>query len=242
MRAFPIAAALVAASPAFAAGPDASTVAVQAVTPTGDGRAAVATCAGVLIAPDIVLTAGHCLDRVARPAQTAVFAYRAGKAVPPPIAVLRIARHPDHAPFWRETAGDPATRQREVASDMALVKLATPITAQPPARVGAAPGDGTGAGVGREGPGAAARSGGLKRFRVSGARLSTGGGARVGFATLDRPACTGDSGGPLADASGAVWGLIAAVLKPAGGCGTRVTATPVDPPSEGFRRMRAALD
>lgn len=242
MRVLPIAALLLAATPALAAGPEASTVAVQAVTPTSDGRAAVATCAGVLIAPDMVLTAGHCLDRVAGPSQTAVFAYQAGKAVPSPIAVLRIVRHPGHVPFWREAAGDPATRQREIAADMALVKLATPITTQAPARLGGAAGDGTAAGVGREGPEASARSGALKRFRAGSVRLSTGAGGRVGFATLDRPACTGDSGGPLADATDAVWGLIAAVLKPKGGCGTRVTATPVDPQSEGFRRMRAALD
>ncbi|MFD1333540.1 hypothetical protein ACFQ4O_16180, partial [Methylopila musalis] len=80
------------------------------------------------------------------------------------------------------------------------------------------------------------------RFRASAVRSSTGGGASVAFATLDRPACVGDSGGPITDGSGAVWGLIAAVLKPVGGCGTRVTATPVDPASDGFRRMRAALD
>ncbi|PZQ19115.1 MAG: hypothetical protein DI565_01625 [Ancylobacter novellus] len=220
----------------------AATVSVQAVEPTGDGRAKVADCSGALIGPDLVLTSGHCLDGAAGPTRVAVFAYRGGRPVPQPLAVAAIARHPAHVIGWREKAGDPETRQREIAADLALLRLAAPVDGARPLPLGAGEG-GAIAGTGAVSPGG--RSGVMKRAALSAVRASTGAGARVVFATAAVTMCGGDSGGPaVGTGTGGepvLWGVTAAVLKPKGGCGARIAVTPVDPASDGFRAMRAAV-
>lgn len=238
---------VLAAPPAARAGPAeeaaAATVAVQAVKPTGDGRARVSDCSGALVAPDLVLTAGHCLDIAADPSRVAVFAYAGGRPVPEPLRVAAMARHPDHVPFWRDKAGDPGQRQREVSSDLALLRLEKPLNASRPLGFGRPPaGDGATAGTGAAGAGG--RSGGMKSTRLSSIRLSSGAGAQVAFATAGATICAGDSGGPaVADGpvSARLWGVVVAVLKPKGGCGTRVAIALVDLASPAFARMQAAV-
>ncbi|MFC3695062.1 S1 family peptidase [Chenggangzhangella methanolivorans] len=222
--------------------PVSSTVSVQAVEPTADGRARVAECSGAFIAPDLVLTSGHCLDGAAGPARVAVFAYRDGKPVPKPLLARAIARFPGHVPGWKDKDGDPETRQREIAADMALIRLAEPVAAVRPLVLGRSIG-GAISGAGATAPGG--RSGVMKSATLSSVRASTGSGAHVVFATASKTVCGGDSGGPAvavaADGSPALWGVVSAVLKPKGGCGTRIAITPVDPDHEGFRAMRAAV-
>jgi hypothetical protein len=231
---------ILAAAPAAAQ--TASTVAVQAVTPTGDGRAKVAECSGVAIAPDLVLTAGHCLDAITQPSQVAVFAYDGAAPKPPFVAVAAFARRPGHVIGWRTQAGDPSTRRREIAADLALLRLARPLA------TGSAPLAETPkepiAGVSFSGVGASAaggRGGRMKRVTLSSIRLATGEGAQVAFASAAATVCGGDSGGPVSAGDGRVWGIVAAVLQPKGGCGARIVIAPVDPQSEEFRRMRAAV-
>lgn len=215
-----------------------ATVAVQAAQPTGDGRAFVSECSGVLVAPDLVLTAGHCLDIAETPAHVAVFAYRDGRPVPEALKVAAFARHPGHVLGWREKPGDPEKRQTEIAADMAMIRLAAPLPRAEPAGFGAlATADGAVAGVGAQKAGG--RSGALKRMKLTAVRASTGSGARVVFATSGATVCGGDSGGPAAS-GGLVWGLMSAVLKPKSGCGSRIAITPVDPASPGFQTMRSA--
>lgn len=221
-----------------------ATVAVQAVEPTGDGRARVSDCSGALIAPDLVLTAGHCLDLAADRSRVAVFAYRDGKPVPSPLPVAAIARHPDHVRGWREKAGDPETRAKEISADLALIRLASPVEGARPLEIAALPpSPGMASGVGANGAGG--RSGAIKRIALTGVRASTGGGATVVFGTASQAVCGGDSGGPVVAASQdgkpTLWAVVSAVLKPRGGCGTRIAATPLDPASPGFRAMRAAV-
>ncbi|MBB3971498.1 trypsin-like serine protease [Hansschlegelia beijingensis] len=240
------AALLLAASPASAQDPRGATLAVQAVAPTPDGRARVTECSGVLIAPDLVLTAGHCLDLISSPAQVAAFAYDGPRPVPRPLAVAAFARHPDHVLGWRARPGAPETRQREIAADLALLRLATPPGGVTPARLGPPPDVATQAAtVSGTGPAAAgARGGLLKRLPLTSFRLSSGTGATIAFASARGTVCGGDSGGPLA-APGPdgerVWAVAVAVLRPSSGCGGRFAAALVDPASPGFARMRSMV-
>ena len=229
---------------ALSAAAAAATVAVQAVEPTGDGRARVSECSGTLIAPDVVLTAGHCLDLATGPSRVAVFAYRDGRPVPSPLAVAALARHPDYVAGWRSRPGDPETRQREIAADLALIRLTSPIPGARPLPLARLSGvSGALAGTGGAGPGA--RSGAMKRIALSAIRASTGSGATVAFATASAAVCDGDSGGPAVasapDGAAVAWGIAAAVLRPRGGCGTRIAVAPVDPASAAFRAMQATL-
>ncbi|HVI27750.1 trypsin-like serine protease [Hansschlegelia sp.] len=235
-----------AAQPVHAQDPAGATVAVQAVAPAPDGRAQVTECSGVLIAPDLVLTAGHCLDLISAPAQVAAFAYQGERPIPRPLAVAAFARHPDHVVGWRARPGGPETRQSEIAADLALLRLAAPLAGAAPARLGPPPQagapEGTLAGTGAAAPGG--RSGLKKRLALSAIRLSTGTGARIAFATSRGTVCGGDSGGPVAApaADGAhVWAVAVAVLRPASGCGGRFAAALVDPASADFVRMRSAV-
>lgn len=221
----------------------AATVAVQAVAPTGDGRARVSECSGVLIARDLVLTAGHCLDIAGDPSRVAVFAYRGGRPAPQPLRVASFARHPSHVVGWRETPGDPETRQAEISADLALVRLVSPIADAKPIAFGAPPAD-EGAMAGTGAAGASKRSGAMKRARLVAVRISSGAGARVAFATASATVCGGDSGGPAAaaraDGTAVLWGVVVAVLKPRSGCGTRLAIALVGPDTIGFAAMRSA--
>lgn len=234
-----------ACAPAMAqseAQPVSSTVSVQAVEPTTDGRARVAECSGALIAPDLVLTSGHCLDGASGPARVAAFAYRDGKPLPKPLLAKAIARFPGHVVGWKDKAGDPETRQGEIAADLALIRLAEPVAGARPLAIGRGI-SGEISAAGATSPGG--RSGLMKIATLSSVRVSTGSGAHVVFATASKTVCGGDSGGPAvaitADGSSALWGVVSAVLKPKGGCGTRIAITPVDAEHEGFRAMRAAV-
>lgn len=82
-------------------------------------------CTGTLIAPDLVLTAGHCLFEGNRPHDPSQITFRAGLRGTEAVAeapAQRMVAHP---------AYDPAkgTSPQNVRHDVALVQLATPIAA-----------------------------------------------------------------------------------------------------------------
>ena len=195
------------------------------VGPTSDGAAyaphvlmvlaqakgAAGFCSGVVVAPDIVLTAAHC---VAAPSATRVH-FRDARGAPVLIAVKRVARHPGYR------ADAVAARARSI--DLALVETAEPLPAPfSPAPLGAAP-ETTGAevevaGFGLTQPGVAASSGHLRRARLAlRAPLSN---VLLWLAGDDGAgACTGDSGAPVF-ANGAVVGVVAYAQGAHGrGCG-----------------------
>lgn len=88
-------------------------------------RGGVAVCTGALIAPDLVVTAAHCLD--AEGSDPTRIRFRTG-AYPGSAAVeggaVRIVRHPLYP-----GAGESAPVDRRAGYDLALVRLAAPVPA-----------------------------------------------------------------------------------------------------------------
>lgn len=172
-----------------------------------------ASCSGAVLAPDLVLTAAHC---VAPPADYAVAVV--GDGPPKLIPAARIALHPDF------DAGQ--FRSRRPTPDLALVKLAAPLPARfRPARLtgdAGLPPKGARfliAGFGMTADGAGKSAGTLRTLALP--SIGTTGGIMVRLSQgSGGGACTGDSGGP-ALRDGAVAGIVGWVTGPGGsrGCG-----------------------
>jgi hypothetical protein len=214
-----------------------ATVSIQSVGPVKEGRVRVRECTGVLIARDLVLTAGHCLEEVSAPDRVGVFFFKGSAPIPDVAMVRAFSRHPAYRRGWENADGEPETRQREIAADLALLRLAAPAPAgYQPIALAADPTAGKAAGqlaaAGLTGSGPKARSGLLKTARVSTLRFTQGSGPRIAFTNASGGrACVGDSGGPVALLDGKtprLQGVISAVLRPANGCGGRIVVAPIE--------------
>lgn len=183
-----------------------------------------ASCTGVVLAPQVLLTAAHCVQPAADYAAV-VFEASGPRLLP----VTRIALHPAFDPNSFET--------RRPTPDLALVRLAEPLPASArAARLSsevALPQRRTaftlaGFGVTRDGDGKSAgtlRTVNLPSIGTTGGimiRLSDGSGGKGG--------CTGDSGGPVY-LDGVVAGIIGWSTAAGGarGCGGVTGATLVGP-------------
>lgn len=157
-------------------------------------------CSGIVLAPDVVLTAGHC----AAAADEHRVHYKGPDGAPVLIVPQQIVRHPGYEP------GAVATRRRSI--DLALLRLPDPVPASfaAAALASATPAKGAaltvgGYGVAREGD---ARSTGT--FRTASLRqIEPHGPSRILLWASDPAkagagACTGDSGGPVAADDGAI--------------------------------------
>lgn len=190
------------------AGPEVAAHAVMLVSTRG------ASCTGTVLAPDVVLTAAHCVE----PAADYAVALISGPA-PKLIPVTRIALHPGFSADQFRT--------RRPTPDLALVKLAEPLPASlRPARLAPAgglppKGDGfTIAGFGVTADGASKSAGTLRTVALPNIGSTGGIMVRLSRAEGGAGACTGDSGGP-AFRDGAVAGVIGWATAPGGarGCG-----------------------
>ena len=109
-----------------AASEDAQPVAMSAVPhPTAAVgvvlRGGTAVCTGALIAPDLVLTAGHCLEVGGRSADPARIRFRTGAypgVTPVEIGAARIVAHPLYP-----VPGETSAIDRRTGYDLALVRL-----------------------------------------------------------------------------------------------------------------------
>ncbi len=173
-----------------------------------------ASCSGTLIAPDLVLTAAHCLAPAGNYAVALV-----GGGTPRLVPALRIAIHPR---FDREQF-----HTRRPTPDLALMKLSEVLPASfRPARLSAdpsLPARGTDfliAGYGMEADGAEATAGTLRSVNLP--SIGTTGGIMVRLAPVMGlvGACTGDSGGP-AFLGSVLTGVVGWATGPGGtrGCG-----------------------
>lgn len=200
-----------------------ATVGIATVTAADEDTVGLNRCTGVLIAPSLVLTAGHCVRD--NPLAVAAVLYDGARPVPPPIRVAALARYdavPADVPA--EYAG-----LLELSLDTAVLRLAQPVRGRAPVRVGASgrPPAGLrmfGAGLSREGVGV------LKTTRLDPiARSPTG---LILARTRGSEICTGDSGGPvIAEGRGGavLWGVASAVITSRPPCGRVVVIAPTVP-------------
>ena len=203
-----------------------ATVAIGTLVRDADGDVSFSYCSGVLVRPDVVLTAAHCVAQ--DPLASVVFPYegsRIGRDAHPVAALARSAMPSD-------IPGEFGAMTTTLSHDTALLRLAKPVRNRSPLRVGSSE-------LARSqilrlaGGGQSGGRAGKLRVTDLVPVLATNGGLVVARAA-SALVCFGDSGGPVVvDGPGGpvLVGVASAVLTRNPPCGSLVVIAPARPQS-----------